>query len=139
MWYTVLPFGMTNAPATFQRLMNQITAGLEDTKVYIDDIVVYSNSWQQHIARTKALFDRLSEAKLTINLSKSLIGKAKVIFLGHEIGQGEIQPKYSKVKAILDFPEPQTKKELMRFLGMAGYYRRFCRNFSDFEKPGPPL
>ena len=84
---------------------------------------------------SKALFDRLTQAKLTVNLSKSQIGKAKVVFLGHEVGQGEVRPKNSKVEAIVNFPQPQTKKELMRFLGMAGYYRKFCRNFSDVVSP----
>ena len=67
---------MTNAPATSQRLMNQVTAGLGNTEVYIDDIVVHSDSWEQHMDRTRALFDRLSKAKLTINLSKSQTAKA---------------------------------------------------------------
>ena len=133
--YKVLPFGMMNAPATFQRLMNQVIAGLENTEVYIDDIVIYSDTWKQHMEHTKALFDRLSQAKLTVNLSKSQIGKAKITFLGHEIGQGEVKPVNAKVEAIAHFPQPQTKKELMRFLGMAGYYRKFCRNFSDVVSP----
>ena len=133
--YRVLPFGMMNAPATFQRIMNRVIAGLDNTEVYIDDIVMYSNTWNQHIEHTKALFDRLSRAKLTINLSKSQIGKARVTFLGHEVGQGEVKPVNAKVEAIAHFPQPQTKKGLMRFLGMAGYYRKFCRNFSDVVFP----
>ena len=74
--YKILPFGMMNAPATFQRIMNHVTVGLENTKVYIDDIVIFNDTWEQHVKHTKDLFDRLSQAKLTINLSKSQIGKA---------------------------------------------------------------
>ena len=86
--YRVLPFGMENAPATFQRLMNERIAGLENVYVYIDDLVVYSDTWEDHVSHTRSLFNRLSLAKLTVNLTKSHIGKAKVTFLGHKIGQG---------------------------------------------------
>ena len=121
--YTVLPFGMKNAPATFQRLMNQITSKLSNTQVYIDDVTVYNQTWEEHVASTRALFDKLSEAKLTVNLTKSNMGQAKVTFLGHVIGQGEVLPAKAKTDAISNFPKPTSKKELMRFLGMSGYYR----------------
>ena len=133
--YKVLPFGMKNAPATFQRLMNEVIAGLPNTEVYIDDIVLYSSSWEEHLKATFDLFDRLTKAKLTVNLAKSQIAKAKVKFLGHVIGQGEIKPVHAKVEAVVNFPQPNTKRELMRFLGMAGYYRKFCHNFSDIVSP----
>ena len=133
--YKVLPFGMKNAPATFQRLMNQVISELPNTEVYIDDIILYSNSWEEHMNYTRALYKKLAEAQLTVNLAKSQISKAKVTFLGHVIGQGKVQPIHAKVDAIVNFPQPKTKKELMRFLGMAGYYRKFCRNFSDVVSP----
>ncbi|XP_071845114.1 uncharacterized protein [Apostichopus japonicus] len=133
--YKVMPFGMKNAPATFQRLLNNITASLENCEVYIDDIIVYSNSWYEHVTRIRSLFEKLTEANLTVNLVKSEIAHANVIFLGHVVGQGEVKPVKAKVEAIDKYPVPATKKQLMRFLGMARYYRRFCRNFSDVAAP----
>ena len=133
--YKVLPFGLKNAPATFQRLINKVIKGLPTTEVYIDDIVLFNDTWEGHMESIRALFERLTEAKLTVNLAKSQLVKAKVTFLGHVIGQGEVQPVKAKVEAIFNFPQPADKKDLMRFLGMAGYYRKFCENFSDVVAP----
>lgn len=133
--YTVMSFGLRNAPATFQRLMNRVTAGLEGCAVYLDDIVVYSDTWDQHLIRIRALFERLSDAKLTVNLAKCEFARATVTYLGKVVGMGKVRPVRAKVIAIDKFPSPQTKRELMRFLGMAGYYRSFCPNFSSVVAP----
>ena len=126
--YKVMPFGMKNSPATFQRMVNSITSGLENCEAYIDDVVVYSESWEHHLQVLNALFERLSSAKLTVNLLKSEFGQATVTYLGHIVGQGQVKPVMAKVEAILSFPVPVSKREVMRFLGMAGYYRKFCPN-----------
>ena len=89
---------------------------------------------QSNWSTIRQFYDRLSEAKLTINLSKSEFACATVTFLGHVVGQGQIKPVDSKVCAINDFPRPENKKQLMRFLGMAGYYRKFCPNFSTISE-----
>lgn len=133
--YTVMPFGLRNAPATFQRLMNRVVSGLEGCAVYLDDVVVYSDSWEEHICRVQALFQRLVWARLTINLAKCEFAKATVTYLGKVVGQGFVCPVEAKVQAVKQFPQPSTKKELMRFLGMAGYYRAFCKNFSVVVSP----
>jgi len=133
--YRVMPFGMKNAPATFQRMVNQLVADIEGCEAYVDDLIVYSQSWEQHIGQLRHLFAKLSEAKLTVNLVKSEFCHANVVYLGHVVGQGEVKPIKAKVEAIEKFPTPRTKKELQRFLGMAGYYRKFCPNFSDIACP----
>ena len=133
--YKVMPFGMKNAPATFQRLINEVLAGLDGCEAYIDDVVVYSNTWEQHLLQIRSLMYKLTEAKLTVNLVKSEFGHAHLIFLGHVVGQGQIKPVDAKVEAVVNFPVPTSKKELMRFLGMTGYYRKFCRNFSSVAAP----
>ncbi len=133
--YTVMPFGLRNAPATFQRLMNEVVSGLQGCAVYLDDVVVYSETWEEHLCRIKALFDRLVWANLTVNLAKCEFARATVTYLGKIVGQGEVQPVHAKVTAIKVYPTPSTKKELMRFLGMAGYYRSFCANFSSVVAP----
>jgi hypothetical protein len=133
--YKVMPFGMKNSPATFQRLMNMITFGLDNCDAYIDDVIIYNNTWEDHLETIRKFFDRLSDANLTINLSKSEFCHACVTFLGHIVGQGQVKPIEAKVKAISEFQVPICKKQLMRFLGMAGYYRKFCSNFSKIAEP----
>ena len=133
--YKVMPFGMKNALATFQRLVNQLIGDLEGCDGYIDDIIVYSNTWEHHLFQIQALFERLAQAHLTANLTKSEFAHATVTYLGHVVGQGHISPVTAKVEVIMNFPAPATKKELMRFLGMTGYYRKFCKNFSSVVAP----
>lgn len=98
--YKVMSFGLRNAPATFQRLMNQVISGLEGCAVYLDDVVVYSDTWLEHLSRLRALFDRLVGANLTVNLSKCEFAKATVIYLGKVVGQGHVCPVGAKVAAI---------------------------------------
>ena len=133
--YRVMPFGLKNAPATFQRMINSLTADLVGCEAYIDDVVVYSETWEAHLQTVRTLFARLREANLTVNLVKSEFGQAQVTFLGHVVGLGEVKPVLAKVEAIADFPPPENTRDLRRFLGMAGYYRKFCHNFADVAAP----
>ena len=133
--YKVMPFGMKNSPASFQRLINKVIADLEGCEAYIDDVIIYSDTWEEHLRIIYEFFNRLSRAKLTINLSKSEFCQAQVTYLGHVVGQGQVKPLTTKVEAIANFPQPESKRQLMRFLGMAGYYRRFCPNFAAVAEP----
>ncbi|XP_067261173.1 uncharacterized protein [Chanodichthys erythropterus] len=135
MQYCVMAFGMRNAPATFQRLINIVLAGVRNCNAYLDDLVIYSSSWSAHVATLREVFERLRNASLTLNLSKCEFGQATVTYLGREVGQGQVRPIEAKVAAIAEFPVPTTRKELRRFLGMAGYYRNFCKNFSTVASP----
>jgi len=131
----VMPFGMRNAPGTFQRLMNKVTASLKSCAVYIDDVVVFSDSFEDHVNDIRSLFDLLLSAKLTVNLLKSDLCQAQVVYLGHVVGQGVIKPVNAKIQNILNFHTPSNKKYLMKVLGMAGFYHKFCPNFSDVVVP----
>ncbi|KAK0145445.1 Retrovirus-related Pol polyprotein from transposon 297 [Merluccius polli] len=133
--YTVMPFGLRNAPATFQRLMHLVLSGVENCEAYLDDVVAYSSTWSDHLNTLSLIFRRLHEASLMLNLAKCEFGKATVTYLGKQVGQGQVRPLAEKVQTIIDFPPPQSKKALRRFLGMCGYYRGFCRNFSDVVAP----
>ena len=133
--YAVMPFGLRNAPATFQRLMNRVIGDMQGCAVYLDDVVVYSETWETHLERIRELFTRLAEARLTVNLAKCEFARATVTYLGRVVGQGQVRPVGAKVQAVAQFPPPTTKKELMRFLGLVGYYRSFCRNFSTVVAP----
>lgn len=133
--YTVMPFGLCNAPATFQRLINKVLGGVPKCRAYLDDIVVYSTEWSEHLATLRIVFQRLANASLTLNLAKCEFGKATVRYLGQLVGSGKVCPVDVKVKAISEFPPPSTRKELRRFLGLVGYYRRYCKNFSSVVAP----
>lgn len=133
--YKVMPFGLRNAPATFQRLMNQVVGDMPGCAVYLDDVVVFSDTWESHMERIQELFSRLARARLTVNLAKCEFARATVTYLGRVVGQGQVRPVAAKVLAIEQYPIPTTKKELMRFLGLVGYYRCFCQNFSSVVAP----
>lgn len=134
--FTVMPFGMKNAPATFQRVMNDLLEGLETFAVaYLDDIAVFSPTWEEHLVHLSQVLDQLTAANLTVKPSKCQIGMTDVQYLGHQVGGGTLKPETGKVEAILAWPTPQTKKQVMSFLGTAGYYRKFVCNYSSLAKP----
>ncbi len=87
-----MSFGLCNAPATFQRLMNLVVAGLEGCAVYLDDVVVYSDMWDDHVWCIEALFECLAQGQLTVNLAKCEFARATVTYLGQVVGQGLVRP-----------------------------------------------
>ena len=133
--YKVCPFGMKNSGASFQRLMDEVVRGLHNTKVYVDDLIVYSTSWDEHVRDLEALFQKLRSYGLTVNLVKSEFCRATVQYLGHIVGSGQILPSSSKVQAIKDFPVPTNRKGVQRLIGLVGYYRKFCPNLSTILAP----
>lgn len=133
--YTAMAFGLRNAPATFQRLVNIVLADVPNCNAYLDDLVLYSVEWKEHVCLLRTVFERLRKANLTLNLAKCEFGRATVTYLGKKVGQGQVRPVEAKVTAIAEFPAPTTRRELRRFLGMAGYYRSFCKNFSTVVSP----
>ena len=133
--YRFMPFGLCNAPATFQRIINRVIHGLPGVKAYLDDLLVVSDDWETHKQRMWQLFERLQDAGLVIRLSKCQFGGAEVEYLGHIIGQGRTAPRSSKLESISQYPVPQNRKALRRFLGMAGFYRKFCKNFAIISPP----
>ena len=133
--FDVLPFGCKNAAASFQRLMNKVVQGIPGVACYLDDIIVYSDSLSDHLSQLTRLLEALKEANLVVNLAKSEFLKGSVEYLGHVVGHGQVKPKHANVQAILDMQAPSDVKSLRRFLGAAGFYRRFCRNFSSVCLP----
>ena len=126
-----MPFGLRNGPAVFQRMMDKILhQDLEHCRVYIDDIVVFSQSWEQHCQHLKSVLERLRAAGLSANRSKCQWGKKRFEFLGHTVGVGLVSPSVCKTQALRDFQKPVTKKGIRQFLGLAGYYRRFIEQYA---------
>ncbi len=134
--FTVMPFGLRNAPATFQRMMDRLFGEMASfAKVYIDDIAVFSQDWSTHIQHLKRVLDKLKEEGLTIHLEKAHIGYKTCSFLGHIVGDGQISPQEAKTAAVRNFKQPRTKTEFRSFLGLIGYYRAFIPDFSSLAAP----
>lgn len=130
-----MPFGLKNAPSTFQRLMDHILRGIDNVFTYLDDVIIASTSLQEHIEKVKQVFDRFKIHNLKVQLAKSEFLKKQVTFLGHELTSDGLKPNTNKIKAVLDFPMPVTHKDVKAFLGLVGYYRKFIRDFAKLTKP----
>lgn len=130
-----MPFGLKNSPSTFQRVMDNVLCNVKNCVVYLDDIIIFSTSLQEHILNLKNVFDRLRKFNLKVQLDKCEFLKKEVHYLGHVITPFGIKPNPDKIQAILDYPIPRTTKQLKGFLGLIGYYRKFIKNFAKITKP----
>lgn len=135
--YTRMPFGLKNAPSTFQRLMNAALAGLQGIKcfVYLDDIVIYSHDLKTHCEKLASIFQRLRDFNLKLQPDKCEFLKKEVAYLGHIITEEGVKPNPEKIKAVTEFPTPLCPKDIKSFLGLVSYYRRFIPDFSKLSKP----
>ena len=128
-----MPFGLTNAPAVFQALVNDVLRDLLNVCVfvYLDDILIFSRSRQEHVVHVRQVLQRLLENQLFVKAEKCEFHVSEVSFLGFVINAGKIQMDPEKTRAVTDWPTPSTRRELQRFLGFANFYRRFIRNYSS--------
>ena len=135
--FNVMPYGLTNAPATFQRLMDIVLAGLkwQCCLVYIDDVIIYSPTFEQHLIDLEKVFQTLKEANLTLKASKCCFCRREMKYLGHVITQEGVKPDPTLIQAVENFPQPKTIKDVQSFLGLTGYYRRFIQNYSKIAEP----
>lgn len=132
-----MPFGLTNSPATFQRLMDLVLGDARDVfaMAYMDDVVVFSDTFEEHIKHLRITLERMRDAGLTMNPGKVQLASSRVKLLGYVVENGRIQPNKGKLKAILEYPAPHNEKSLRRFLGMLGFYRQFIPNCAALSHP----
>ena len=129
--FNQVPFGLCNAPATFSRLMDRVLAGLhwETCLFYLDDIIVFSSTWEEHLARLRQVFERLRHANLKLGADKCTFAAKEVNYLGHRRLTARL------LAAIREIPPPKTATEVRSFLGLAGYYRRYVKGFAAIAAP----
>ncbi|KAL5510200.1 hypothetical protein EMCRGX_G005707 [Ephydatia muelleri] len=135
--FKVMPFGLCNAPATFQRLMDRVLGGLKWSSclVYFDDIIVIGSTFSEHLKHLAAVLTHLRQSGLKLNPTKCKLCQQQVTFLGHIVSTQGISTDPEKVEVIAKLPTPQSKRDVQQFLGLANYYRRFIKDFGVIAKP----
>ena len=135
--YLVMPFGLSNAPAVFQSLVNDVLRDFLNlfVFVYLDDILIYSRTLSEHRHHVRLVLQRLLENRLFVKAEKCEFHKPSVTFLGLILEGGRVRSDPEKIRAVLEWPEPENRRELQRFLGFANFYRRFIRGYSQIAAP----
>ena len=133
----MMPFGLCNALATFMRVMNDVFRPFinDFVIVYLDDILVFSKTWEEHIVHVKKVLDVLKKEKLYVKMSTCEFAKNSLVYLGHIIGGGYLRVDPAKVVVIVTYPRPNTITEIRSFLGAVQYWRKFISGFSSIAAP----
>ena len=130
-----MPFGLRNAPPTFQRFVNMVLHGVENIFVYIDDIIIFSRTYDEHIIHLDTVFQRLHQHGLIINTVKSKFFRTKVEYLGYEFSPLGYQPLESAWPNIEKFPVPKDRMDVQSFIGKVNYYRAHIPNLAEIAAP----
>jgi len=135
--FLVMPFGLCNAPATFQALMNDILRPFlrRFVLVFFDDILIYNSSMVEHLSHVRAVLTLLHQHRLFVKKSKCEFGVQSIAYLGHVISAQGVAMDPAKVKAVEDWPQPRSARAVREFLGLAGYYRKFVHGFGTIAAP----
>lgn len=135
--FEVMPFGLCNAPSTFERLMEAIFRGLQwkTLLIYLDDVIVFGSTVEEVIERLEAVLVRLRDAKLKLKPKKCHLFQTEVLYLGHVVSSNGISTDPAKTDSVRNWPTPTNPTDIRSFLGLASYYRRFVKKFSDVVKP----
>ena len=135
--YNRMPFGLTNAPATYQRLIQECLGDLNGTicLVYLDDVIIFSENLEQHLARVNTVLETLKSCNLKLAPEKCHFFKPRIEFLGHFVSSEGIETDPEKIAKVRNWPTPTSHDELRSFLAFAGYYRRFVKDYSRITRP----
>ena len=135
--FTTMPFGLCNAPGSFQRLMECVLRGLtwQIALIYLDDVLVYSRTFDDHLQHLRLVFDRFRTSGLKLKPSKCHFGQKQVKYLGHVIIRDGIQPDPEKIKVVQEYPVPRTVRDVRALMGLTNYYRKFVKDFAHIASP----
>ena len=128
--FNTMLFGLKGAHAAFQRMMDRVIHGLNFAAAYLDDLIIFSELWEEHLTHIQMVLERLHQAGLTAKARKCEFGASKCVYLDHIVGSGIVKPEENKTAAVRQFPTPKTKKAVCFFLGLTGYYHRFVQNYA---------
>lgn len=135
--FTVIPFGLTNAPATFQATMNQLLSAFlwKFVVVFFDDILIYNRSEEDHLIHLREVLHLLQSHSFFVRRSKCSFGVKELVYLGHIVTPDGVRPDPDKVEAVKSWPIPNSLRQVRAFLGFTGYYRRFIRLYAQIASP----
>jgi len=135
--FNVLPFGLCNAPATFQSIADKIFQDLKwkEMMLYLDDLVIFSNTFEEHLIRLRHVFKRLRNANLTLKTTKCKFAESKINLLGYTVSEDGVRTDVNKIRAIKEFPRPTNITRVQSFLGLCNFYRKFVNNFATIARP----
>lgn len=133
--FQAMPFGIKNAPSIFQKTLGNLLGGIDGVLVYLDDVIIFNNSWQEHLDTLAKVLSRIKEAQFVCKAAKCEFGKNKAVLLGYEVSSDGLRPNPEKVEAIIKMAEPKNTEEVATFLGMVDYYRNFIRNCAELQFP----
>jgi transposase InsO family protein len=135
--YNRMPFGLVNAPATYQRLMEECLGDLHTTIcfIYLDDLIIFSKTYEEHIERLEMIFQRLEKHNLKLSPKKCSFFQRRVKYVGHIVSENGVEADPEKIDKVVNWPTPTTPEEVRKFLGFAGYYRKYVKDFAKITKP----
>lgn len=135
--WTVMPFGLCNAPGTFQTLMNRVLSDMINiyVLVYVDDILIFSKTWEEHLRHLRLVFERLRQQKLYCAVKKCMFGRTELPWLGHVISADGIAVDAKKTAVVRDWPQPKNVNDVLSFLGLCGYFRKYIESYSRIALP----
>lgn len=133
--FNYMPFGLCNAGATFQRVIEKVIRNLSNSSAYIDDILTFSKVFEAHLQHLRVLLEKLKEANIKVKTSKCKIACEDMVFLGYKISNNGISIDESRIQALKSYTRPQKAKQVKQFLGLTGFYRHFIQNYADIADP----
>ena len=133
--WMVMPFGLSNAPTKFSRLMNQILKPFlgKSVIVYLDDILVFSKTYSEHVMHVRRILETLREQRLQVNAKKRVYCQEELVYLGHIISEKRVRMDLKKIRAIVEWPRPKTVTKICSFHGMVNVYRKYIRHFLEIS------
>jgi len=133
--FTVMPFGLINASAAFNRLMRILFSDVKNVETFVDDILIHTDNWQDHIMTLECVLTILKDTGLTARPCKTEIGKSSIEYLGHCVGSGTSSTTDDKINRVLNMAVPRTKKEVRSFLWLTGYYNQYIADYATIASP----